>query len=70
MMRSFTVSLLTGLKIQIVTELSQQDIIISTIKQMPESIKLKIVKKAKVKSAEDREREFESELGSTTRVYY
>ena len=42
-------------KQQIVTQLASQGKIISTVKQMPENIKLEIVKKARIKSAAERQ---------------
>jgi len=49
-------------KQQIVTQLASQGTIISTVKQMPENIKLEIVKKARVKSAAERQAELEAAM--------
>ena len=49
-------------KQQIVTQLASQGKIISTVKQMPENIKLEIVKKARVKSAAERQAELEAAM--------
>ena len=54
--------LTTTEKQDIVTQLASQGTIISTVKQMPENIKLEIVKKARVKSAAERQAELEAAM--------
>ena len=49
-------------KQEIVTLLASQGKIISTVKQMPENIKLEIVKKARIKSAAEREAELKASM--------
>ncbi len=50
-------------KQKVASALASQGIVLSPVKQMPQSIKDQIIEMAKIKSAAERQAEFEAEMG-------